>query len=80
MKFTEVSMKEVRGDGTPFLVKEFMESGIQCAEVDFGDEYKTVGSCRTSLKRYVRQNELPVEVTSRDGRVFLINKEVEKDV
>ena len=78
MKFKEVTMKEVRGDGTPFLLKEFMESGIACAEVEFADEYKTVGSCRASLKRYVRTKNLPVEVTSRDGRVFLINKEVEE--
>lgn len=79
MKFKEVTRKEVEGGhGTRFLLKDFMESGIACAEVEFKDEYKTAGSCRASLKRYIRVQNLPVEVKARDGRVFLINKEVEE--
>lgn len=58
------------------IVKEFMDSGLKCAEVeDFPQEdaRSCVSSIRNTIKRYRLFN---VRVSMRAGRVFLIRDEI----
>lgn len=59
--------------GTRRVVYDFLQSGNDCAEVtEFGE--KTVYSVRRNFDQYVHINRLPVRVTVRNGRLFLLRK------
>ena len=58
------------------LIKEFMESGLKCAEIeDFPQSTANIcaSSMRATIKRY---NLFNVQAVSRNGRVFLMRGEI----
>ena len=78
--FTEVSKSDIPdiakgkkiGYATPTL-REFYESGIAAAVVDFPD--KNVNTVYLSLKKAQQRESLPVDVIRRMNKVYLIRKE-----
>lgn len=78
--FTEVSKSDIpdiaKGKkiwyATPTL-REFYESGIAAAVVDFPD--KNVNTVYLSLKKAQQRENIPVEVIRRMNKVYLIRKE-----
>lgn len=78
--FTEVSKSDIpactrgrKGEYAMPTLQEFYESGIEAVVVDFpGKSVKTVYN---SLKQAQIRSNLPVEVSARSGKVYLIRKE-----
>lgn len=78
--FTEVRKSDIpdigrgrkTGYATPTL-REFCESGIAAAVVDFPD--KNVNTIYLSLKKAQERENLPVDVIRRKGKVYLIRME-----
>lgn len=69
------SLKEVSLDDIPEIsragksskiVEEFLASGMGAAQVEDGSKHFSA-----SLKRYIKQNEVPVEVVTRGGNTYL---------
>ena len=73
----EIDIREVPGRATTFNnfveadVKQFAESGWTVAEVS---TYKDVISASSAYKAAVKRLNLPVDVTVRSGRLFLMKK------
>lgn len=62
--------------GNKTIIDEFIESGMQCAEVE-GYTQKTAASCVNSLKQTIKRYRVfNVKVMSRQNRVFLIRDEI----
>ncbi len=78
--FTEVRKSDIpaytkgkKGEYAMPTMQEFYESGIEAAVVDFpGKSVKTVYN---SLKQAQKRSNLPVEVSARSGKVYLIRKD-----
>lgn len=78
--FTEVSKSNIpsftrgrKGEYAMPTMQEFYESGIEAAVVDFpGKSIKTVYN---SLKQAQKRSNLPVEVSARGGKIYLIRKD-----
>lgn len=80
--FIEVSKSDIpsftrgrKGEYAMPTIQEFYESGIEAAVVDFpGKSVKTVYN---SLKQAQKRSNLPVDVSARSGKVYLIRKDGE---
>lgn len=78
--FAEISKNDIpactrgrKGEYAMPTIQEFYESGIEAAVVDFpGKSIKTVYN---SLKQAQIRSNLPVDVSARVGRVYLIRKD-----
>lgn len=68
----DVSRGRKTGYATPTL-REFCESGIAAAVVDFPD--KNVNTVYLSLKKAQERENLPVDVIRRKGKVYMIRKD-----
>lgn len=62
------------------LIEEFEASGIRCAVVDWEDTYPTIKQARACLYNAANKYSNAVVVKQRNNEIFLVNKEVEKDV
>ena len=78
--FTEVSKSDIpsfsrgrNGEYAMPTMQKFYESGIEAAVVDFPG--KSVRAVYNSLKQAQKRSNLPVEVSARSGKVYLIRKE-----
>lgn len=59
-------------------LKEFLKMNVKVAKVTFTKvEYKSVKSCYHSLTKAVARYSLPIDVTTRKGEIFIINKEID---
>lgn len=61
----------------PYLIEDivaFVESGVPCAEVVFGDQ-KKARNVNASYAVTAKRIGAPVKVIQRDGRVFLIRED-----
>jgi hypothetical protein len=56
-------------------IQKFYESGIEAAVVDFPG--KSVRTVYNSLKQAQKRSNLPVDVSERSGKVYLIRKDGE---
>ena len=82
MRFTEfkgnirkknAGMTKLEGE-----IREFMKMNIRVAKVTFTKvEYKDHKSCYEALRRAIKKNAFPVDVVTRKGEVFIINKEID---
>ena len=78
--FTEVSKSDIpsfsrgrKGECAMPTLQEFYESGIEAAVVDFSG--KSVKAVYNSLKQAQKRSNLPVDVSTRSGKVYLIRKD-----
>lgn len=77
--FTEVSKSDIpacvkgkKGEYAMPTMQEFYKSGIEAAVVDFPG--KSVRTVYNSLKQAQKRSNLPVDVSARSGKVYLIRK------
>lgn len=78
--FTEISKNDIpactkgkKGEYAMPTMQKFYESGIEAAVVD--SPGKSVRTVYNSLKQAQKRSNLPVEVSARSGKVYLIRKE-----
>lgn len=76
MRFIPIERDELPVSGRPSsksatLFNDFMESGLELSEIELDENDKTPESVRSSLDNYVVRHNLPIEVFTRAGRLFI---------
>lgn len=84
VKFIQRTPEEVdntrsahRGRVSYPIIKGFLETEFQIAEVQPGDTKRKVGTLAILLRSYIGTHSLPITVISRSGRLYLMRLDID---
>ena len=90
VRFREVAIDDIPAKKAPssnrkskweVFLKEFIDAELQAVEVEQGN-YKTIHHAASALKVYLKKNKFKdlIDVTVREGKLYVINKDIVKTV
>jgi hypothetical protein len=86
MKFIDVSPDEIdnirqgrRGRVSYPLLKGFLETGKYLVQVDLTGIQQSMTTLTSSLNTYVRNHELPIKIFQRNGKLYLMRLDVDRE-
>ena len=82
MRFEETELLKIERENSrrvrlaTQLMKEFLDSGIEVAEIkDWEDSYASVNSCVQALQYVIKQMSANISVKQRSGHIFIARAE-----
>lgn len=84
MQFTQVNKEDIpqtrtrEGKVSTALIKAFLDSEIDLAQVDTSGQDKKMESVRSTIANYVKRHELAVKVFTAGGNLYLERSEEAK--